>query len=92
MPAVDICYIRTYVSHVTNTEGLNASLAGIFEELRSNAGISVNALAERSGIPQPTLRRRLNGAAPFTTTEIEQLAGALGTPLRAVLDRAGRAA
>lgn len=40
----------------------------------SESGHTLNALADGTGIARNTLRRRLNGASPFTTRELELLA------------------
>lgn len=45
---------------------------------------SEKALAESTGIPRVTLRRRLAGS-PFDVSELERIAAALGTTVSALL-------
>ena len=40
-------------------------------------GYSVKAMAEKTQIPRVTLTRRLAGAAPFNTNELDAIAGVL---------------
>lgn len=42
------------------------------------SGVSVKALAERTGIPRTTLLRRLDGHQPFTVAEVEAIAEVVG--------------
>ena len=42
-----------------------------------DAGLSENAVATRSGIPQSTLNRRLSGLTPLTVVELAAIAGVL---------------
>lgn len=50
-------------------------------------GWSQKALAEATGIPRVTLRRRLAGAA-FNVAELAAIADALGTTVTDLVDRA----
>jgi transcriptional regulator with XRE-family HTH domain len=50
-------------------------------------GWSEKALAEATGIPRVTLRRRLAGAA-FNVAELAAIADALGTTVTDLVDRA----
>lgn len=55
----------------------------------TDSGVTITALAERTGIPRVTLQRRLSGvAAGFTTTEIAAIATVLGTTPAAILHAA----
>lgn len=60
---------------MTRTEQVAAAV----EAAMTTAGIGKDKLAERSGIPQTTLKRRLLGGSPgFTVDELERIASALG--------------
>lgn len=45
------------------------------------SGVSRNALADKTGIPRPTLNRSLDGHRPLNTDEIDAIARALGVSL-----------
>ncbi len=47
------------------------------------SGLSLNALAEATGIPRTTLRRKLAGLAEFTFSELIRLAAALDSDVAA---------
>lgn len=51
------------------------------------AGISQRDAAELTGIPLPTLSRRLTGKTPFKTTELEVIAQITGTTLTDIVLR-----
>jgi transcriptional regulator with XRE-family HTH domain len=53
-------------------------------------GWSEKAMAEATGIPRVTLRRRLAGAA-FNVAELAAIADALGTTVSALTDKADAA-
>ncbi|MFJ4653815.1 helix-turn-helix domain-containing protein [Nocardia sp. NPDC088792] len=56
------------------------------KEVIEDADLSVRTAAERSGIPRETLRRRLDGLAPFDIDELEKLAAVLSVESDAFLD------
>lgn len=49
------------------------------------SGVSRNALADKAGIPRPTLNRSLDGHRPLNTDEIDKIRTALGVPLEAIV-------
>jgi transcriptional regulator with XRE-family HTH domain len=57
-----------------------AIAAAVRDDMRQR-GISELKLSELSGIPRVTLRRRLAGTSPFTTTELAHISEALGRPV-----------
>ncbi len=50
-------------------------------ELRKTAGLTQEALAEKSGLPQPHISRLERGEHSPSRVTLEKLAGALGVPL-----------
>lgn len=48
--------------------------------------ISMNALAEKAGIPRSTLRDRLNGRGILTVVDFFNIANAMGVPFSDVFD------
>lgn len=48
-------------------------------------GLSVNAAAKASGVPQATLSRKLDGLAPFNLRELRRLAQITGRKVRSFL-------
>lgn len=52
------------------------------------AGITRRTAAARTGIPVSTLSRRLNGSSPLLVTELNELAGLLGTSVSIIVARA----
>ena len=63
----------------------------IAAEVRAELGrkeLSCAALARMTDIPEPTLRRRLKGSAPFRIAELETVAEALDVPVMQFLDGA----
>jgi transcriptional regulator with XRE-family HTH domain len=63
------------------TERVAAKVRGVMGEAR----ISQTALAERLGIPQQRLSRRLSGDVSMTLDEVYAIAGALGVEPSAFL-------
>lgn len=55
-----------------------ARMVAAIETAREAANLSQRALHDRSGISQSTLSRILSGGRPATTTEIIQIADAVG--------------
>lgn len=54
------------------------------------AGLSLKAFRERSGIPHVTLSRRINGHLCFTFAELVQVAEITGTSVAEIAERAER--
>jgi transcriptional regulator with XRE-family HTH domain len=54
--------------------------------------ITQDTLAPQVGMPQATFSRRLAGRPPFTTTELERVAAALGVTFEQLLPTSARAA
>ena len=52
--------------------------AAAVEAARIEKGMTRLELSEASGIPRPTLYRRLDGHVPFDIDELERVANALG--------------
>jgi transcriptional regulator with XRE-family HTH domain len=59
------------------SEEVRAHLARLLEQ----RGMSGRQLARETGIPQPSLSRKLRGAAPLDVDDLEAIAGALGIPV-----------
>lgn len=78
--AIDESRTTPYVSRMTNAS-LTESLAAIVRDLMDSQGRSVNNMADSTGIPFSTLRRRVRGQRPFTTTELDLVATELGTDI-----------
>lgn len=65
-------------------------ILGVLLELkRQEAGLSLQALAEQTGIPQARLRSYEEGAKPIPLPELEALAQALGVRMDDFFDQAG---
>jgi len=56
------------------------------EAARIRAGVTRLALAEATGIPRPTLTRKLNGQYPLTVADIEAIALALEVDPESLVD------
>lgn len=67
-------------------------VAAAVEAMRTGTDLSVTELAQRTGIPRSTLRRRLAGEHPFTVDELYATTEALGVHLAAPFEHANRAA
>lgn len=65
----------------------SARVAAKVAEAMEAGGWSEKAIAEATGIPRVTLRRRLAGAA-FTVAELHAIAATLGTTVTALVDEA----
>jgi hypothetical protein len=61
-----------------DTNHLPPTVAQRVGEAIKSGGYSVNAMAEATQIPRVTLIRRLSGATPFNTNELDSIASALG--------------
>lgn len=60
---------------------VNQRIAAAASAALKDAGISQRDAAARTGIPLATLSRRLTGQSPFIVTELELLAGLVGSTL-----------
>lgn len=72
--------------------GLNARIAERVRALRQQQGFSLEALATRSGVSRSMISVIERSEASATAVVLEKLATALGLPLAALFDNAGRAA
>ncbi|QWW20156.1 helix-turn-helix transcriptional regulator [Schaalia sp. 19OD2882] len=68
--------------------GLGAKVAKLIDRKRTQAGKSVVALSNESGIPRATLIRRLNTGSGFTVEELELIANTMGTTAAALVTEA----
>jgi len=62
------------------------ALASKVRQAMKDAGISDSALARTTGIPRPTLRRKVLGERDFSFAELAQVAVALDIPSDALFD------
>lgn len=60
---------------------MTISVSNAIESARAAAGISQRALAEETGISQPTLNRIINGSRQAKMPELVLIAEALGCPI-----------
>lgn len=68
-----------------------ASVGAVVAHLAHEAGVSQRRLAEATGIPRVTLRRRIAGTAHFDIGELRAVARSLGTTASAIVAAAERA-
>lgn len=68
------------------------NLAGAIRAELGWRGWTITDLAEKSGINQPTLSKRLNGDSKFLWNDILAIAGALDIPAWELVRRADREA
>ena len=59
--------------------------AEVISQAISDAGFTPFSLSEATGIPRTTLNRRLLGASPFNTEELDAIAGRIGTSVSDLL-------
>ncbi|MGX6508247.1 helix-turn-helix domain-containing protein [Rhodococcus sp. SJ-2] len=57
---------------------MNQRIATAVRAAITTAGLNENAVADATGIPRVTLRRRLNGSVPFNADELVVLARVTG--------------
>lgn len=69
-------------------DGISAAWARAVVSECEAQGVDPEALAEATGIPRATLRRRLSGAAPFLVAEAAALSDVLGVSLAEMARRA----
>lgn len=68
----------------TNPNTFTRLVAAAVAEAMKAGDWSEKGLAEATGIPRVTLRRRLAGAAPFNVAELAAIADTLGTTVTAL--------
>lgn len=68
-----------------DTTRFTASVAESVDHLMDEAGESLLSLSTKTGIARTTLRRRLQNPTSFTVRELELVALALGTDVRALI-------
>ena len=77
------------VIHMENTPyGYSAKIAERIGEAIHSSGRSLLSISTETGISHSTLTRRVKskGASPFTVTELDRIAAALGTDLISLID------
>ena len=80
--------MTTYSVHV-NTKPMTARLAEVLNRQLQESNLSVSETSRKTGIPYPTLYRRLHNAGHgLTIDETERLAGALNTTPADLLNQA----
>ena len=62
-------------------------LCGLLRQLRHEAGLTQVQVAARLGVPQSFVSKYESGERRLDVVELGHVAGALGVPLRDVLDR-----
>lgn len=81
------------VIHMENTTyGFSARIAERIGEAIQSSGRSLLSISTETGISHSTLTRRVKskGASPFTVTELDRIAVALGTDLISLLEESHR--
>lgn len=81
------------VIHMENTPyGFSAKIAERIGEAIHSSGRSLLSISVETGISHSTLTRRVKskGASPFTVTELDRIAAALGTDLISLIDESHR--
>ena len=68
--------------------GINAAVAAELRAERGAQKITVEALAQRSGVPKRTLLRLLNAERGIAMEPLAAIAGALNVPVSLVVSRA----
>lgn len=71
-----------------DTSTYRSAVAKTVTESLKAGGYSEKAMAEATGIPRVTLRRRLSGTSPFNVSELDAIARTLGIPIRNLTDPA----
>jgi len=75
-----------YVSSMTETTSLNARIADRVRELRAARGLSLDALATRSGVSRSMISVIERGESSPTAVVLEKLSVGLGVPLASLFD------
>ena len=68
-------------SMTTKATDFSAAVAAAVEAAMKSAGESELSLSNKTGIPCPTLRRRLQCVTSFTIDELDRIADALGVDM-----------
>jgi len=66
---------------------ITQAVAGLVSDAMDEAGVSQLRLADESGIPRPTLIRRLKGQSPFKVDELEAIASVLGCSVTSLIPK-----
>lgn len=69
-----------------DTSTYRIAVAQTVDEAIKAGGYSQQAMANETGIPRVTLRRRLSGASPFNVSELDAIARTLGIPTKELTD------
>lgn len=72
------------------TDALSSSLARVLSESRAERGLSVSALADRSGVSRAMIAKIERGGSQPTAALLGKLSGALGMTLSELVGRAER--
>ena len=75
-----------YLSSMTDTLSLNARIADRVRELRAARGLSLDALATRSGVSRSMISVIERGESSPTAVVLEKLSVGLGVPLASLFD------
>ena len=75
-----------YASSMTDTTSLNARIADRVRELRAARGLSLDALATRSGVSRSMISVIERGESSPTAVVLEKLSVGLGVPLASLFD------
>lgn len=72
------------------TPNVALRVAGVVREVMDTAGISQREMSAATGIPLPTLNRRLAGHQPLNLVELDAIARRLGLTVTEIAARADR--
>ena len=64
--------------YLMHTDSTSTRISGVVNKMLEDAGVSQKRASDTTGIPRATLIRRLSGATPFHTTELDAIAAMLG--------------
>lgn len=70
----------------TPRPSLQTQIARAVADATFAQGLTQLALAEKSGIAQATLSRKLRGIAPFNVAELDAISAALGIPVSDLME------
>lgn len=68
---------------------MSRAVAAQIQRLLDERGMSGNALAQATGIPQSSISRKLTGVHPFDVDDLAAIAAALGVRPAELLSAAG---
>ena len=66
---------------LSDANSVGRAIAELVSTAIQASGMPLNRLAEETGIPRSTLKRRLAGGSYFDVVELARLADALGVPV-----------